>query len=119
MTNKKLRTHEKGTFNHNDKRTKLGKSKSSGTKAMYEQYDAVTGLIGGVFSSKGKPKKPSNAKKTNEKRVSSSYEEYVETEEEKTERLKKDKKALPFIIIGAIIGVGLVIWFWFWIVSLF
>jgi len=113
-----------GSWDSNDKRTKAGKN--TNVSHPHKEFDAAVDITGSVIkfgfnALKGK-KKPSASNKTVKSNTTSSGIKDIskeETEEEKTERLKKDKKALPFIIIGAIIGVGLVIWFWVWVISLF
>lgn len=113
-----------GSWDSNDKRTKAGKNTNS--MHPHRDFDAAVNLTGSVlkfgFNSLTGKKKTSASSKTVKVNSSKTYEtvpEKIETEEEKKERIKQDKKALPYIIVGAIIGVGLVIWLWFWIASLF
>jgi hypothetical protein len=110
----------RGSWDSDDKRTKAGKAKS--TYHPHKDFDTAVSLIGGLFNSTKKKNKPINSSTEEKKQVSSTlnYEETkTETEEEKVERQRKDRKALPYIIILGLIGFVLVIMFWVWIISLF
>jgi hypothetical protein len=110
-----------GSWDVNDKRTKAGKSKHLQTNGV-KMFDNTVGLATSLFKSNKKSKKVKSNSKVDYSAANydaDNYDYTPLTEEEKRIQAEKDKISLPFLIIGGIISVILVLLLWVFIISLF
>jgi hypothetical protein len=116
----------RGSWDSNDKRTKAGRSVS--TYHPHKDTDAVIGMVGSLFSkNKKKSNVSSNVSKKSKSREpdfefddQTDFRNSSQVAESPTQMYQKQGPVMKTILVVLIlVGLGVSLAFWFWIVSLF